>query len=99
MIQLNLDRLRQGDAAAREELTAVAYGRLRRRAEQMLRDFPRVGRWSDAEDVCQGAAVRLLRAVEQDSPPTARAFLALMTLQIRRELIDLARKFYGPEGL
>jgi RNA polymerase sigma-70 factor (ECF subfamily) len=99
LIQLNLERLRQGDAAARDELVAVAYGRLRRRSEQMLRDFPRVGRWADAEDVCQEAAVRLCRAIEQERPESVHNFLKLLTLQIRRELLDLARKFHGPQGL
>ena len=32
-------------------------------------------------------------------PQTSREFLALATLQIRRELLDLVRKFYGPQGL
>src|SRR5204862_2838941 len=49
-------------------------------------------------DVLQGAVARLLRSLEQVRPDSLRAFFGLATQQIRRELIDLARHHYGPEG-
>jgi hypothetical protein len=64
----------------------------------MLRDFPRVRRWEESGDVCQNAAVRLGRALDEVRPPTARDFFRLAALQIRRELLNLAEPYYGPHG-
>ena len=43
--------------------------------------------------------MRLVKALQSVKPATPREFLALASLQIRRELIDLARRCYGPEGI
>ena len=43
--------------------------------------------------------LRLDSALRELKPVSPREFLALATLQIRRELIDLARRFYGPHGI
>jgi RNA polymerase sigma-70 factor (ECF subfamily) len=53
----------------------------------------------ETDDVLQNALVRLLGALRSVRPQTPRDFFALASLQIRRELLDLARHFYGPEGL
>src|SRR5438874_5131516 len=95
-IQACLDRMRAGDPAARDELFRHACGRLERLTRRMLRDFPGVRRWEQTDDVLQGALVRLLRALEAVRPASARAFLGLSAEQVRRELLDLARHFYGP---
>jgi RNA polymerase sigma-70 factor (ECF subfamily) len=42
--------------------------------------------------------LRLCRALEEVTPATPREFLRLAALQIRRELIDLARHHFGPAG-
>ena len=47
----------------------------------------------------QGAFLRLLRALDEVAPPTPADFFRLAAAQIRRELIDLARRFGGPYGL
>src|SRR5262245_58854203 len=65
----------------------------------MLRDFARLKRWDDNGDVLQNALVRLWNALVYVAPSSARHFYALAALQIRRELIDLARQYYGPEGM
>jgi len=49
--------------------------------------------------VLQSALVRLYRALETVTPATLREFYRLAALQIRRELIDLSRHHFGPEGL
>jgi hypothetical protein len=101
-IQGHLDAWRQGgprSGQALDALMTVALVRLRPLAQRMLRDFAGVRRWEQADDVAQNAALRLLRAVEQARPETARGFLALAALQVRRELLDLARHYSGPLGL
>ena len=98
-IPLLLDRLRAGECSARDELVGIVYERLRRLSRRMLRDYPRVRRWEETDDVCQDAAMRLCRALGEVGPATVRSFVNLAAVQIRRELIDLARHYDGPEGL
>jgi RNA polymerase sigma-70 factor (ECF subfamily) len=93
-----LDRLRGGDESARKELLNGVCERLGQLTRVMLRDYRRLKRWEQTEDVRQNALVRLYRALEQVTPPSLRDFYRLAALQIRRELIDLARHHYGPEG-
>jgi RNA polymerase sigma-70 factor (ECF subfamily) len=64
----------------------------------MHRDFRRLKPWADTEDVLQSACVRLLRAVEAVPPASAAEFFRLASRQMRRELLDLVRHYYGPEG-
>ena len=97
-LQRCLDRWQAGEATARQELLNGACERLTQIARTMLRAFPRVKRWEQTEDVLQNALIRLLRAFETITPTSLRDFYRLATLQIRRELIDLVRHYYGPEG-
>jgi RNA polymerase sigma-70 factor (ECF subfamily) len=97
-LQHHLERLQRGDAAAREALLQCACDRLRRLTKKMLKDFPSVRRWEETADVQQDAAVRLWRALETSRPTSVRHFFRLAALQIRRELLDLARRHTGPEG-
>ncbi len=93
-----LARVRDGDASALNELIRLAADRLQFLTHRMLRDYPRVRRWAETDDVMQNALVRLCRALEQIHPATVRDFYSLATVQIRRELIDLARHYAGPEN-
>jgi RNA polymerase sigma-70 factor (ECF subfamily) len=88
-----------GDDAAVDALLRHSCDRLTRLCRRMLGDYPRVRRWAETADVLQSALLRLLNALRSARPATPRDFLALAALQIRRELIDLARQFYGPEGI
>jgi RNA polymerase sigma factor (sigma-70 family) len=88
-----------GDEAAVDALLRHNCDRLTSLTRRMLGDFRRVRRWAETADVLQNALVRLLGALRDVKPETPRDFLALATLQIRRELIDLARKYYGPQGI
>jgi RNA polymerase sigma factor (sigma-70 family) len=97
-LQHCLERHQQGDASARTELFNAVGHRLDRLARVMLRDFPRLRRWEETGDVVQNALIRLYRALETLRPPTLRDFYRLATLEIRRELIDLARHHFGPHG-
>jgi RNA polymerase sigma factor (sigma-70 family) len=99
VIQGWIDRLREGDEAARAALLDCAAQRLSRLARKMLKGYPGVRRWEESDDVLQNALVRLDRALKAVAPPTARDFFRLAATQVRRELIDLARRYSGPEGL
>jgi RNA polymerase sigma factor (sigma-70 family) len=98
-IQRCIDGLRTGDPSARDELLARASERLTRLTRRMLGDFPAVHRWEQTDDVLQNAAMRLYRALSEVQPPTVADFFRLAAAQIRRELIDLARRYSGARGL
>jgi RNA polymerase sigma-70 factor (ECF subfamily) len=93
-----LDRWRGGDAAARRELLNAACERLTRLTRKMFRADGRLRRWEETGDVCQNALLRLCRALEEVTPASLREFFRLAAVQVRRELIDLARHHYGPAG-
>jgi RNA polymerase sigma-70 factor (ECF subfamily) len=97
-LMLWLDRARAGDAAAYEEALRHVGGRLQRLTRKLLQDFPGVRRWEQTDDVLQNATLRLLRALRDVRPASTRKFFGLASLQIRRELLDLTKHYYGPEG-
>jgi len=97
-LQQWIDRLQQGDADARDRLLECAQQRLRMLARKMLRGFPGVQRWEDADDITQQAQLRLWRALQDIAPGSVREFIGLAALQMRRVLIDLARQHFGPQG-
>jgi RNA polymerase sigma-70 factor (ECF subfamily) len=98
LLQL-LPRAVTGDEAALDALLRHASDRLTILTRRMLGDFQRVRRWVETDDVLQNALVRLVGALRSVRPKDAREFFGLASLQIRRELIDLARHYYGPEGI
>ena len=93
-----IERYARGDAAVLNELLEASLDRLRRLAGKMLADNPAVRRWEGTDDLLQNAAIRLYRALRDVRPATVRDFFKLAARQIRRELVDLARHHYGPEG-
>jgi RNA polymerase sigma-70 factor (ECF subfamily) len=93
-----LARWARGEQAARDELLNITGDWLRRLVAVMLRDYPGVHRWEQTDDVLQNAMLRLWKALEDVRPATAREFCGLATLQMRRELVDLARHYFGPHG-
>jgi RNA polymerase sigma-70 factor (ECF subfamily) len=97
-IQACLDRLRGGDEAARAELLGCACDRLRNLARKMLKRYPKVHRWEQTDDVLQNATLRLHRTLQQLPVETSRHFFRLASLHLRRELLDLAKHYYGPLG-
>jgi RNA polymerase sigma-70 factor (ECF subfamily) len=97
-LQICLELLDAGDPAALDALIRLAHGRLRRLARKMLRGRPDLRRWEQTDDVLQNALLRLYRALQEVKPVSVRHFLRLAALQIRRELLDLGRHYFGPEG-
>jgi RNA polymerase sigma-70 factor (ECF subfamily) len=94
-----LPRAVAGEEAAVNALLRHWGDRLTILTRCLLGDFERVRRWAETDDVLQNALLRLVGALRDVKPRTPREFLALASLQIRRELIDLARHYYGPEGI
>lgn len=96
-----LDRLADGGGDAdgiRTALFDIAHGRMQSLASRMIRGFPHVQRWDDTADVVQAAAIRLHRALATVDLHDPRHVLRLAALQIRRELLDLARKYASPDS-
>lgn len=83
-------------AERRDRLLEAACQRLHEIAHRMLRGFPQVRRWEETDDVVQASALRLHRALATVVPRDERHFIGLMVTQVRRELLDLARRYAGP---
>lgn len=98
-IQGWIDRLQAGDESARKELINCACERLTRLTRKMLKSYPGVRRWAQTDDVAQSAAMRLYRTLSEVTPSSTVDFYRLAALNIRRELLDLAKHYYGPRGL
>jgi RNA polymerase sigma-70 factor (ECF subfamily) len=98
-LQTWIDRIQTGDPAARNELLGYACEQFRGLTRRMLREFAAVKRWEETDDVLQNALVRLWNALAVVTPRSVREYVGLASLQIRRELIDLARHYSGPQGL
>jgi RNA polymerase sigma-70 factor (ECF subfamily) len=80
-------------------LVAATQNRLRELTERMLRKFRRLVRWVEVDEVLSNACMRLLKALEGVPVADTRGFFNLAAAVTRRELIDLARHFYGPLGV
>jgi RNA polymerase sigma-70 factor (ECF subfamily) len=99
LIQGWIDRLRAGDESARAELLRCSCDRLADLTRRMLRCYDRIRRWEQTDDVVQNVAMRLNRTLQSVTPESARDFFRLASLNIRRELLDLAKHYFGPQGL
>jgi RNA polymerase sigma-70 factor (ECF subfamily) len=93
-----LHLLKEGDEQARNALLTYACQRLQCLTRRMLHDYPSLRRWEQTNDVLQNAMIRLHGALAAVPLESSRHFWRLATLQIRRELRDLARHHLGPEG-
>jgi RNA polymerase sigma-70 factor (ECF subfamily) len=91
-----IDRVRQGDEAARKELINHAYEKLRRLAGKMLGEsFPRLKEppaLQDTTDIANEAAQRLYLALQEVPIATVRDFFRLAAWRMRMILLDLAKK-------
>lgn len=89
----------EGNPRARDELLHHACDRLFALTRRMFRNRPGLRRWEQTDDVFQNAMVRLHRALSATEVRSVRHFFNLASVQIRRELIDLGRKHFGPHGI
>ncbi len=97
-LQHLIDRINAGDGQAREELIGRACDRLRRLTAKILQDYRRLKRFEDEDDVLQNVVLRLMRRLRAVSVTSVADFFYLAAREIRLELIDLARRYYGPSG-
>lgn len=95
MLHEYLSRWQAGDRDAANELVKACERRLDRLARHMLRSFPNVREWTEAEDVLQSSLMRLLHTLMTITPKSMRDYYNLAAVHIRRELLDLARRYRG----
>jgi RNA polymerase sigma factor (sigma-70 family) len=72
--------------------------RVERMTRHAFRRYARVGKFVEIEDVIQNTMVRLLNAFRQIRPESTRDFYAFTNELIRREFLDLVRRFFGQKG-
>ena len=99
VVQRLLDLLQAGDSEASRQLLEVTMERLRILSRKILADVPSVERWEEIDDLLQNSSLRLWKALEKHHPPTPLDYFRLAAAVIRRELIDLSRRYFGPQGM
>lgn len=98
LVEMSLQRLRNGESSAVDDLLACARRRLTELARQMLRDFSVVKRWDDENDIFQEVSIRLVPAIVTKSPESPEHFFKLAAKIMRQLLIDLARRYRGSQN-
>jgi DNA-directed RNA polymerase specialized sigma24 family protein len=95
-LQVWIVRLQAGDPAARKELLNRAYPRLHRLAGKLLGEsFPRLKTGPASQqtsDITNEVCRRLYQALEEVQPASVLDFFRLAACQVRRVLLDLAKK-------
>jgi len=77
-----LRRLWNGDVTARQDLIRLSQARLLRLAETMLREFPRVRRWEDSDDVFQILVIRRCRTLDRCVPDSTAVFFQIAAREL-----------------
>lgn len=94
-LQSWIDLIRAGDTQARDQIIEHSCQQLRRLTRKMLKQFTRLRRWEETDDVLQHALIRLHRSLSEVQLESVRQYLGLAALQVRRTLIDLSRQHFG----
>ena len=87
-----------GGDAARQALLHHVCDRLLRLTRKMFHGYPNLRRWEQTDDVFQNSMIRLHRALVEVKPESPKHFFNLAAVQIRRELLDLGKHHFGPNG-
>jgi RNA polymerase sigma-70 factor (ECF subfamily) len=66
---------------------------LKNLTRKMFHKFPGLRRWEQTDDVFQNAMMRLNKALREVKIESAKHFYNLAALQIKRELLDLVKKY------
>jgi RNA polymerase sigma-70 factor (ECF subfamily) len=96
-LHILIDRIRAGDAPARDEFVRRVGERVERLARKMLRQFTNVRQWEETGDVLQQVLMNLLRSLESgaNQPGSVREFYSYAATCVRNSLLDLARHYRG----
>jgi DNA-directed RNA polymerase specialized sigma24 family protein len=97
-VQASIDRVKAGDPAARDELIGRCCDRLDHLIMKMLGRYEEVKRSGYVDDIVQRVTMRLYRSLEPVEAESSRDFLREASDHIRRELVDLAKQFFGGDG-
>jgi RNA polymerase sigma factor (sigma-70 family) len=97
-LRVCLARLRAGDPDARTAVIAGAQQRLQWLAQRQMRRFERLRRFEDADDVVQNATLRLFQRLDAHAPANPAELFAWAAREIRCELLDLVKHYYGARG-
>lgn len=90
----------RGEAGALDRILLACHARMEKLARRMLGAHPEIRRgFGDTCDVAQQAWLRLEKALRDVRPETTLHVMRLAYQQVRREIIDLARKYGGPRSL
>lgn len=96
---LNLIELAaSGRPEARAALIDHACDRLLRLTRKMFHGYPGLRRWEQTDDVFQNSLIRLHRALAEVQVESVRHFFNLAAVQVRRALLDLSKRHFGPLG-
>ena len=91
VLQGLLERMNQGDRAARRELLDRACIRLRRLASTMFAgSFAALREQHELDSVVHETWLRLVQALDQVEPPTVADFFRLAAHKVRQVLLDMA---------
>jgi RNA polymerase sigma factor (sigma-70 family) len=93
-----LRRAWEGDREARNQLLGRAREKLRGLTAKLLQRFPSVRGFAETDDVLQNALLRLDRALTSAPLESSRHFWNQAALEIRRELMDLTKHYFGSRG-
>jgi RNA polymerase sigma factor (sigma-70 family) len=95
----DLAALQHGDRDALNRLIAACQGQIEHLTRRQLRNHPefRDG-FNDTDDIVQEASVSLFKALQHLQPESEQHLFNLAAMQVRRRIIDLARKFRGPQS-
>lgn len=95
-LNILLDRFKEGDRQALNELLRRTSRRMESLARAMLRQFPSVRNQEQTADIVQESTLSLIKALAQINFASTRDFYGLAAEHMRRRLLDLARKYANP---
>lgn len=95
----DLAALQNGEPDAVNRLIAACQVQIEQLARLQLRYHPEFRDGSnDTADIVQEASLSLFKALQHLQPESEQHLLRLAAMQVRRRIIDLARKFRGPQS-
>lgn len=97
-VQRCIENLQANHPGARDELIRISRDRLLAMVRNLLTRYPGLRRWEQSEDVLHNVYPRLLRCLDQVPLGSARDFLCLAAFNMRNELLDLTRHYFGVNG-